>query len=245
MIKLLAGCCLLIATAHAAAVPAFATVKAAYRPSDLPLLDRHGQVLQSLRIDMGERRADWVALADVSPSMVRALLQAEDKRFMEHKGVDLGAIGQAALENLMRARPRGASTITMQLTGLIDPALAAGQGGRTLGQKLDQARSALELERRWSKQQVLEAYLNLVPFRGEARGIGAASARLFGKYPSGLNLSESAILAALVRAPSAGEKLVARRACAVLRELQPGTACAGIEWDTARALLRPPTAPSV
>lgn len=231
-------------TVHAAPVPPYAAVKAAHRPSDVPLLDRHGAAIQSLRVDMAERRGDWIALADVSPSMVRMLLLAEDKRFMEHRGVDVGAIGQAALDNLLRPRARGASTITMQLAGMLDPALAPGQGGRTLGQKFDQARAALELERSWTKQQVLEAYLNLTPFRGDTRGIGAAALRLFGKQPSGLNLSESAILAALVRAPSAGGKVVARRACALMREVQPGAGCAVIEWDATRALLRPAQAPA-
>jgi penicillin-binding protein 1C len=233
----------LCASAHGA-VPTFAALKAAHKPSDASLLDRHGQVIQSVRIDAMERRSDWLALSDVSPAMLRTLLLAEDKRFMEHKGVDYGAIGQAALDNLFRPRPRGASTITMQLAGLLDPALAAGQGGRSIGQKFDQARAALELERSWNKQQVLEAYLNLVPFRGDTRGLGAAASRLFGKHPSGLNLSESAILAALVRAPSANEKVVARRACGLLREIDPGTGCADIEWDTARALLRPAQAPA-
>jgi penicillin-binding protein 1C len=239
--------CILLLTAQLAhaAVPTPAQVQAAWRPSEARLLDRHGDVLHTMRIDPTVRRADWVALADISPALGRAVLQAEDSRFMEHGGVDLRAVGQAAWEALAggMARTRGASTITMQLAGLLDPALAARAAGRSWRQKWDQALAARELEAGWRKAQILEAYLNLASFRGELQGIGAASRGLFGKAPSGLDTNESAILASLLRAPSAPEKLVARRACTLVRELQGPTAakvdCAAIEWQVASALGRP------
>jgi penicillin-binding protein 1C len=223
-----------------AAVPTPAQVKAAWRPSDAVLLDRHGEQIATLRIDPKSRRQDWVALADISPALGRAVLQAEDQRFMEHGGIDLRAVGQAAWNNLFqgRARTRGASTITMQLAGLLDPALGARSAGRSWGQKWDQALAARELEAGWSKQQILEAYLNLASYRGEMQGIGAAARGLFGKVPSGLDAAESAILASLLRAPGAPQKTVARRACSLARELQPAADCAAIEWQAGLALNR-------
>jgi penicillin-binding protein 1C len=185
-----------------------------------------------------------VALADVSPALGRAVMQAEDQRFMEHGGIDLKAVGQAAWDNLFgvqrsQARLRGASTITMQLAGMLDPALAARSAGRSWRQKWDQALAARELEAGWSKQQILEAYLNLASFRGELQGIGAAARGLFGKAPSSLDLGESAILASLLRAPGAPVRDLARRACALAAELKAATSCATIEWQVEVALKRP------
>ncbi len=104
---------------------------------------------------------------------------------------------------------RGASTITMQLAALLDPSLAVRSHGRTVRQKLRQMRTALALERRWSKDEILEAYLNRVGFRGELRGVGAAATFVFGKAPHGLDAAESAVLAALLQKPNADPASVA------------------------------------
>ena len=234
---------LLLASAAAPAVasPAVPTpdqVRAQWRSSDMVLLDRHGAPVQALRVDRQVRRAPWVALADISPALPLAVLQAEDTRFMEHGGIDLRAMGQAAWDNLFRSRPRGASTITMQLAGLLDPALKAGPAGRTLGQKWDQVVAARALDAAWSKAQILEAYLNIVAFRGELQGVGAAAQGLFGKAPSGLDVAESAILASLLRGPSASRAVVTRRACALAKELKAGTPCGDIDRAAQRAFSR-------
>jgi penicillin-binding protein 1C len=100
----------------------------------------------------------------------------------------------------------------MQLAARIDAHLSPPAGRRSLAQKLRQIGAACALERRWSKQEILEAYLNLISFRGELQGIAAASAGLFGKRPHGLNDVESVILAALIRAPNARSGQVAARA---------------------------------
>ncbi len=226
------------------AVPTPAQVKAAWLPSEVQVLDRHGVPVESVRIDMAARRQPWVALADISPALGRAVMQAEDQRFMEHGGIDLKAVGQAAWDNLFRAhgsqaRLRGASTITMQLAGLLDPALAARAAGRSWRQKWDQALAARELEAGWSKRQILEAYLNLAGYRGELQGVGAAARGLFGKAPSSLDTGEAAILASLLRAPGASTREVARRACALAAELKAASSCATIEWQTEVALTRP------
>jgi penicillin-binding protein 1C len=236
---------LLAAVPALAAVPTPQDVKAAWRSSDITLLDRHGETIDTVRVDMTGRRLPWVALDDISPTLGRAVMQAEDQRFMEHGGIDFQAIGKAAWDNLFGVqRTRGASTITMQLAGLLDPKLAPRASGRTWARKWDQALAARELEAGWNKRQILEAYLNLASYRGELQGIGAAARGLFGKAPSGLDAGEAAILASLLRAPAAPPRTVARRACALARELDSRTDCAAIEWEVDAAFARPAAAPS-
>ena len=117
-------------------------------------------------------------------------------------------------------------------------------GGRSLSQKIGQTVSAQSLERHWRKDQILEAYLNLVPLRGELVGIDALSHTLFGKAAHGLDWRESAITAALVRAPNATPVRVSQRACGVLKALVPapqnGKApdCTGLDLITIAALQR-------
>jgi len=235
----LAFALLLVMAPALAGVPTPQDVKAAWRSSDTTLLDRHGDIIDTVRVDMTGRRLAWVALDDISPTLGRAVLQAEDQRFMEHGGIDFQAIGKAAWDNLFGVqRTRGASTITMQLAGLLDPKLAPRASGRTWARKWDQALAARELEAGWNKRQILEAYLNLASYRGELQGIGAAARGLFGKAPSGLDAGEAAILASLLRAPTAPPRSVARRACALARELDPRTDCAAIDWEVDAAFVR-------
>lgn len=220
---LLAGAC-----GAVLAAPTFAEVRAAYRSSDTVVLDRHGVPIQTVRTDFKARRTDWVPLQEVSPALRQALLLSEDQRFYEHSGVDWSAVGAAAWGNLWNTRTRGASTVTMQLAGLLDAQLATPRGGRSVAGKVGQVRVAWELEGGWRKAQILEAYLNLVAFRGEVVGIGALAATLFGKYPSGLDVQESAIAAALVRAPNAKPADVAQRACTVLKAQGRAHDCQGL-----------------
>jgi penicillin-binding protein 1C len=162
---------LVAASAVAHALPAFDEVRRGHRPSDSLLLDRDGVVIHRLRTDATVRRGEWVALADISPALRTALVLSEDRRFYEHSGVDWQAVPAAAWANLWNTRTRGASTLSMQLAGLLDEAWAQGPGGRSVAQKLGQAVAAQVLDRRWRKDQILEAYLNLVPFRGELVGM--------------------------------------------------------------------------
>lgn len=200
----------------ACALPAYEEVRADYKPSDTLILDANGEVLHRLRTDASVRRGQWVALADMSPALRTAMVLSEDRRFYEHSGVDWRAVSSAAWGNLWNSRTRGASTLSMQLAGLLDGDWKQGPGGRNLAQKLGQAVAAQVLDRRWRKDQILEGYLNLVPFRGEIVGIDALSRTLFGKAAHGLEEREAAIAAALVRAPNARVQQVAQRACGVL-----------------------------
>ena len=213
-----ASALLLLATAPALAVPDFNAVRAAHAPSDLPLLDRHGAVLQTVRVDDSVRRGPWVTLADISPALREAIVLSEDRRFWAHGGVDWRALAAGAWATAWDSRTRGASTLTMQLAGLLDDDLARPAGGRSVGQKLTQMHRARQLESGWSKTQILEAYLNRVPLRGELVGVAAASHMLFGKHASGLDAVEADLLASMVRGPNAGAPLLEHRACEVLRQ---------------------------
>ncbi len=225
----------------AARAQAFDAVRAQHRSSETVFLDRHGEVIERLRSDRSVRRGTWVALDDVSPALRHALVLSEDKRFYEHSGIDWRAVTGAAWANLWNTRTRGASTLTMQLAGLLDEDLRLGSSGRSLGQKLGQAVLATKLETHWRKDQILEAYLNLVPFRGELVGIDALSRTLFGKAPHGLTEAEAAIAAALVRAPNASAARVAQRACGVLKAMRPAGAaidCVALDMQAELALTR-------
>jgi len=195
-------------------VPSFGEVRAAHSRSESILLDRHGEVIHEQRTDSHARRLAWVPLESVSPALPAALLYAEDRRFYQHHGIDWSALA-GGLAGFFRSGPRGASTITMQLAAQLNEELRPSNQHRTIWQKWQQIRSARALERRWSKAQILEAYLNLVTFRGELQGLAAAAGGLFGKQPHGLTDAESVIFASLVRAPNADHEQVVRRATAL------------------------------
>ncbi|MBX3635440.1 MAG: penicillin-binding protein 1C [Rubrivivax sp.] len=223
---------------HATPLPSFEAVRAAHRPSDVPLLDRHGEPLQWLRVDETVRRGPWVAVEDIAPALRDALVLGEDRRFWDHAGVDWHALAASAWANAWNERTRGASTLTMQLAGLLDEELARPAGGRSVAQKLGQVVRARELEARWSKRQILEAYLNRVPLRGELVGVAAAAQQLFGKQASGLDRVEGAILAAMVRAPNAAAPQLERRACELLQA--QALDCGAVGIGVAQALARRP-----
>lgn len=197
-------------------VPPFSLVKAGWSSSDAWLLDRHGEPLSRVRIEMARRRGEWTTLEDVSPALLSAVIASEDRRFHEHAGVDWLGLAGAVWDTGAGAR-RGGSTITMQLVALLHPELER-SGRRGVVEKWLQVRQALALEQRWTKAEVLEAWLNLAAFRGELEGIDAAARALFGKRPSGLERAESALLAAMLRSPNASSPRLAGRACALLRD---------------------------
>lgn len=226
------------------APPPFDAVRAAHGPSDARLLDRHGVVLDARRIDTTRRRLDWVPLDAVAPALRRAVVAVEDRRFAEHGGVDLRAMAAALVQVIRGGASRGASTITMQLAALLDPRLRPRGGARTLAQKWGQARLALALERAWSKDQILEAYLNLVGFRGELEGVGAAAAALFASTPDALTGAESTVLAALIGAPGAPAAAVVRRAVALRPRLPDAPPADAVEAAARRALAGAPAMPS-
>ena len=239
---LLGGAALLTAAARdpGIPIPAFQGIMQSYRRTDALLLDRRGRVIQQVRVSHTGRRVEWVALRDVSPAAQVAILHAEDQRFYEHHGVDWWAVGSALIGGLSGRPVRGASTISMQLVALLDQDLQGKGERKSLGGKWKQMRTALALEADWSKAEILEAYLNLVTFRGELQGIASASRGLFGKQPHGLTSVDAVILAALLRGPGAAPGLVARRACALAAALRWDTACEAIRAKARDVFLIPP-----
>jgi penicillin-binding protein 1C len=217
-------------------VPSFAEVRNRWQPSDAQLLDRNGEPLHEVRIDRHGRRLAWTALDDISPALIKVVVRSEDRRFWQHHGVDLWAIAGSIRARLLSRRGRGgASTITMQLAALLDPALAPAGRHKSLRQKLVQIKAALAIERRWSKARILEAYLNLVTYRGEIQGVGAAARVMFGKQPSGISPGEAVVMAALLKAPNARPSALTRRAQALRAVLG---ADAPVPDDVAQALGR-------
>lgn len=225
------------AGARAMVLPAFEEVRAEYLPSTAILLDRYDQPISEVSVPSRVRRLEWTPLRTLAQPMQEMLLVAEDRRFYQHSGVDWRAFVAALWQNLWYDHKRGASTLSMQLAGLLDPALhpTREEGGRrTLAQKWDQTFAAQALETRWSKEQILEAYLNLVHFRGNLQGVAAASWGLFQKLPSELKRPEAAILAALLRAPNARPGLVERRACELLERVGAQIECTSMRQALAR-----------
>ena len=123
-------------------LPSFIDVRASFRPSDSSLLDRQGHILHERRLDFQVRRLAWTPLADISSALQAAVLTSEDRRFYRHSGVDSWAIVGAIARRLAGKPLRGASTISMQLTTLIDPQPPQRRSPRLIPQKWRQIRLA-------------------------------------------------------------------------------------------------------
>lgn len=182
-----------------------------------------------------EQRID-VALADMSPHLIQAILATEDQRFYEHHGFDLRRIASAAAANVRRRRvAQGASTITQQLArqSFLTP-------DKTLRRKLQEVILAARIERRYAKPRILELYLNKVYFGDGLYGVEAASRGFLNKHASELNVPEAALLAGLVKSPSSYaptvnmDRATARRNVVLQAMLENG-AISKAEWQQARA----------
>ena len=204
--------------------PGYADLKAQWQSSEAWLYARNGQLLDEVRLDYNQRRLAWTPLSEISPALRRDVVLIEDHRFASHGGVDWIALGGSLRDKLQHKRRRGASTITMQTAALLWPALGR-PGQRGWLDKLRQMRAAWALEDSWDKDQILEAYLNLAPFRGEAQGVAAGSLALFGQRVSALPPREAALMAALLRNPAAPAAEVAARAC----RLMPPADCPALQ----------------
>ncbi len=215
-------------------IPSHDKVAAAWKPSESWLYDRNGQLLDSQRVNFRARRLAWVAMKDVAPVLVDTVIAAEDKRFRDHGGIDWLAVASAAKARISGERSRGASTISMQVAAFLAPGLAT-PGARGWFDKIRQMRAARALESRWSKNEILEVYLNLAGFRGEAQGIGAAALGLFGKTPATLAADEARLVAALLPDPSASAGEIAARACKIRSLAKAGVQSEGKVWAPAFA----------
>ena len=187
---------LIVAVAVATAyLPSYNTLT---KRSDLGQMIRvraaNGQVLVSLGPSFGK----WLPYEQIPAEMRAAMISTEDRRFRSHIGVDPIGIGRAVASAVVKNRRVSAtSTITQQLARNIFLT-----NNRSFVRKLKEAILALALERKFSKNQILELYLNRVYFGGGAYGIDAASRKFFGHSADHLSLGEAAIIAGLVKAPS-------------------------------------------
>ncbi|TCR70394.1 penicillin-binding protein 1C [Bosea sp. BK604] len=169
---------------------------AAARDRSTVVLDREGKLLRPFLTADGRWKLP-VGHDDVDPRYLAMLKAFEDKRFDGHHGIDPGAMLRAAGQMLLSGRiVSGGSTLTMQVARLLEP-----REERSLAAKLRQAVRAVELERRFSKNEILDLYLTLAPFGGNLEGVRAASFAYFGKEPKRLSTAEAALLVALPQSP--------------------------------------------
>ena len=197
--------------------PVFADMVRQHPGSYRWVLDRDQRLLSAQRVNPHYRQLPWLPLAGFAPQLQAAVVQNEDQRFFGHAGVDWQALGGSAFAVLQGQR-RGGSTLTMQLVRLLAP---PGDMPRTTLGKWNQMTTAWQLERHWSKAQILEAYLNLAPLRSDVRGLHTGAALWFNQGSTALGLPQevsaatTAWLVALLPAPQAPMHQVSARACRI------------------------------
>jgi len=149
--------------------------------------------------EVGKESRFSVPLHALPKYLGQAFVAVEDQRFYQHDGVDLMGVAAAIKDNLLGDR-RGASTITQQLVGNMHPDLID-RSDRSLGRKLKEQSAAREMEKHYTKDQILEAYLNVIDYGHGWRGIEMAARHYFGKGAAQLSLAEAATLAGLPKSP--------------------------------------------
>lgn len=163
-------------------------------PISSTIYDCNGQVISVVF----EHNREFVSIEDVSPHFLKAIVAIEDHRFFQHKGLDLQAIARAFIRNLKAGTTvEGGSTISQQTAKVLFLT-----HDRTYTRKIKEAILTLQLEREYTKKEILEQYVNAIYFGHGAYGIETAAKTYFGKSAKDLTLSESAILAGLVRGPA-------------------------------------------
>ena len=169
---------------------------ALYRQPATVVTDRAGVPLR-IFLPPDEQLRLPVSLSEVAPVFLQTLIASEDRWFYSHPGVNPFALVRATWVNLRRGRiVSGASTISMQIARLAEPK------PRTVWAKGQEIFRAFQLERRFTKQELLELYINLTPYGGNIEGIEAATTVYFGKTPAQLSLGEAALLSVLPRSPN-------------------------------------------
>ena len=175
-------------------LPAIQALEIPKRPPTIQIVGFDGSMLAT----RGEMPGANVSLKDLPPYLPKAFIAIEDRRFYSHYGVDPIGIARAAVANILhRGVSQGGSTLTQQLA----KNLVLTQE-RTLQRKLQEVELALWLERKHSKAEILELYLNRVYFGSGAYGVEAAAQRYFGKSAKNVTIAEAAMLAGLVKSPS-------------------------------------------
>ncbi|MGF6428452.1 MULTISPECIES: transglycosylase domain-containing protein [Bradyrhizobium] len=175
-------------------LPPIQSLEIPKRPPTIQIVGIDGSVLAQ----RGEMAGANIALKDLPPYLPKAFIAIEDRRFYSHYGVDPVGVLRAAVTNILhRGVSQGGSTLTQQLAKNLFLTQE-----RTMQRKLQEAELALWLERKHSKNEILELYLNRVYFGSGAYGVEAAAQRYFGKSAKSVTLPEAAMLAGLVKSPS-------------------------------------------
>src|SRR3954466_12367867 len=175
-------------------LPPIQSLEIPKRPPTIQITGIDGSVLAP----RGEQAGANVSLKDLPPYLPKAFIAIEDRRFYSHWGVDPIGIARAAVTNILhRGVSQGGSTLTQQLAKNLFLTQE-----RTMARKLQEVELALWLERKHSKSEILELYLNRVYFGSGAYGVEAASQRYFGKSAKSVTVAEAAMLAGLVKSPS-------------------------------------------
>ena len=164
--------------------------------SSTAIFDRHGRLLR-LTLARDQQYRLWTRLEDVSPQFTEALLLHEDRLFYWHPGFNPAALVRAAVSSGTGQTRLGGSTLTMQLARLM-----YGLNTRTISGKLVQIARAVQLEMCYSKHDLLEAHINLMPYGGNLQGVGAASRIYFGKPAAKLGLAEALSLVLIPQSPA-------------------------------------------
>lgn len=164
--------------------------------SSTAIFDQHGRLLR-LTLASDHQYRLWTPLEDVSPELVEALLLHEDQHFYWHPGVNVASLVRAAASTYSGGPRIGGSTITMQLARLM-----YGLNTRSISGKLKQMMRAMQLELCYSKHDLLEAHLNLMPYGGNIQGVGAASLIYFAKSAARLGLAEALTLVVIPQSPA-------------------------------------------
>src|SRR6266576_2617914 len=210
LVTLVAGGALGVLIFYSAWAHTFDMKKVGEMPERNTVLDVDGKIYSRLA---GSNRL-IVSLNEVAPAFIDALLAREDTRFFQHNGIDFYGVSRALVRDLMSGSAReGASSITQQLARNSLPL-----GGRTFSRKLLEAMVALRIEREFTKQQILELYVNRIYFGTGCYGVETASQAYFGKNASKLNLSEAALLAGLIRSPNRFSPLKNPEGAAIQRD---------------------------
>lgn len=147
-----------------------------------------------------EQNRSWVSYDQISPHVINALISTEDQRFYDHWGVDMQGIAAAAVDAIIRFDLRGASTITQQLARNLYRQQIGNEV--SISRKLKEMVTAVQLERRYTKQEILEMYLNTVEYVYSAYGIQSAAKTFFGEDASDLDVAQSATLIGMLQNPS-------------------------------------------
>ena len=232
---------LVVAVAVAtASLPSYAQLT---KRSDLGQMIRMRASNGAILVSLGPSFGHWLRYEDIPPQMRAAMIAVEDRRFRNHIGVDPLGVARSIKVRFEAGRwTQGGSTITQQLARNIFLT-----NSRTFGRKVKEGVLALALERKFSKDQILELYLNRVYFGGGAYGIDAASRRFFGHSADTLSLGEAAIIAGLVKAPSnyaptADAEAARQRSGVVLKSMVDNgfvSAAAAASVDPAEIRLQP------